>query len=103
VPQNSAALQVAALSALGRIPADRVAEVAIGGWKRFSPALRSQVLDLLMSRKPWRQKLLACIEKREIPAAQIDAARRQRLLADKDASLRGLAAKRRRFPHANDH
>jgi putative membrane-bound dehydrogenase-like protein len=93
VPQNSAALQTAVLGALGRIPADRVAEVVVAGWKSYSPVLRSQVLDLLMSRESWQRNLLASIEKKEIPAAQIDAARRQRLLAHKDARLRGLATK----------
>ena len=93
VPQNPVALQSAACDGLGRIPDDRVASVLIAGWRGYTPTLKSQVLDLLLSRDAWQRPLLRGIEKSEVPAAQIDAKHRQRLLAHKDERVRTQAAK----------
>jgi putative membrane-bound dehydrogenase-like protein len=92
-PQNTAALQAAALAALGRIPEDRVVAVATAGWSGHTPSLKAQILDLLLSRAAWQRQLLQRVEKNEVPAGQIDSARRQRLLASKDEQVRTLAAK----------
>jgi putative membrane-bound dehydrogenase-like protein len=92
VPQNPVALQSAALAALARVPGAGAGEL-LAGWKGYTPALRSQVLDLVMSRGAWQRDLLAAVEKGTVPAAQIDAARRQRLLTHKDAEVRRRAAK----------
>jgi putative heme-binding domain-containing protein len=93
VPQNSGAIQSAALTALGRIPDDRVADLVIAAWRNHSPALKAQVLDLLLSRSVWQRKLVAALEKGEIPPAQIDAARRRRLLENRDRAIKAAAAK----------
>jgi putative membrane-bound dehydrogenase-like protein len=92
-PQHSAALQAATVTALARVPRERVADILTAGWKGHTPALQSQILDVLLSRDLWQRKLLASIEKKEVPAAHIDLARRQRLLAHKDKSIRERAAK----------
>jgi putative membrane-bound dehydrogenase-like protein len=91
-PRHAPALQSAAAAALGRIPDERVAATLSAGWKGYTPALRPQVLDLLLSRAAWQRHLLGAIEKRVIPAAHLDAGRRQRLLAHKDAQVRARAA-----------
>jgi putative membrane-bound dehydrogenase-like protein len=91
-PQQPPALQTAALTALGRIPDDSIPKVVMPGWRGYSPALKPQVLDLLLSRDIWRQQLLSGIEKGQIPASHIDAGRRQRMLAHKDATFRKRAA-----------
>jgi len=93
VPQNSAALQSAAVAALGRIADDRVPEALAADWNVHSPALKGQILDVLLSRGSWQPRLLDLIEKKSIPAAQVDAARRQRLLAHRQESIRRRAAK----------
>jgi putative membrane-bound dehydrogenase-like protein len=93
VPRNSAALQSAALAALGRVPDGRVADELLGGWKAYTPALRGQVLDLLLSRDAWQRRLLKALEKKEVLPGLIDASRRQRLLAHKDAKVRARAEK----------
>jgi putative heme-binding domain-containing protein len=92
-PQNSVALQSAALAALGHLPGDQTATALLAGWKGYTPALKSQVLDLLLSRDPWQRRLLAAVEKNEVPPGHIDAARRQRLLTHRDAEVRRRAAK----------
>jgi putative membrane-bound dehydrogenase-like protein len=92
-PQNSAAIQSAALAGLGRINSDRVAEMVISAWSTRSPALKSQALDLLLSRKEWQRRLIDGLKLGQIPPAQIDAARRVRLLENRDPALRAAAAK----------
>ena len=93
VPQNSTSLQSAAVNALARIAKKEAARVLIAGWKTYTPALKSQVLDILLERQPWQLQLLAAIEAKTVSAAHIDAGRRQRLLSTKSKEIRTLAAK----------
>jgi putative heme-binding domain-containing protein len=93
VPQNGVLLQSAVIAALGRISQDRVAATLITGWKGYTPTLRLQVLDVLMSRDAWQRQLLRSIEKKELPASDVDAKHRQRLLAQRDERLRAEAAR----------
>jgi putative membrane-bound dehydrogenase-like protein len=92
-PQNSATVQSAALTGLGRISSDRVADVLVSGWSSQSPILKSQALDLLLSRKEWQRKLVTALEHGQIPSAQIDASRRLRLVENRDPGIRTAAAK----------
>jgi putative heme-binding domain-containing protein len=55
--------------------------------------LRGQVLEALLSRPAWQKLLLGAIDKKVVPANDIDVARRERLLNHRDASLRQQAAK----------
>jgi putative membrane-bound dehydrogenase-like protein len=93
VPQNSSSLQAAAIADLGRIADDRVPAILTAGWNAHTPALKGQILDLLLSRDAWQRRLLDLIEKTTIPAGQLDAARRQRLLTHRDENVRTRAAK----------
>ncbi|HND55642.1 MAG TPA: hypothetical protein PLV92_24675, partial [Pirellulaceae bacterium] len=90
-PRNSTELQAAAVAALGRIADPAVADVVVRNWSSHTPAMQSRVVDLLLSRDAWQRKLLDSLESRAIPASQIDAPRRQRLLAHKDAAVRARA------------
>jgi putative heme-binding domain-containing protein len=63
------------------------------GWKAYSPSLRSQVLDALFARDQGTKSILDAMEKKEISVIEIDAARRQRLLQQKNAALRQRAEK----------
>ncbi len=93
VAQNSAALQMAAVKMLGRLDDDRIPGAVLAGWTGHTPALKGQILDLLLSRPPWQRRLLEALAKNQVPPAQIDVARRQRLLNHKDTAVRALAAK----------
>jgi putative membrane-bound dehydrogenase-like protein len=92
-PRNAAVLQSAAAAALGRISDERVPELLTEGWNGHSPTLRGQILDVLLSRPDWQRRLLDFIGKKTIRAAEVDAARRQRLLAHRDEKIRTRAAK----------
>jgi putative membrane-bound dehydrogenase-like protein len=93
VPQSPVGLQAAAASTLGRIADERVPALLTAGWKAHTPALKSQALDLFLSRDAWQRQLLDFIYNKTIPAADVDATRRQRLLAHRDATFRDRAAK----------
>ncbi|HEV3138556.1 MAG TPA: hypothetical protein VGZ26_11645, partial [Pirellulales bacterium] len=92
-PQSSGALQTASVEALGRLESDEVAKVLLAGWKGHGPAVRSEILDALLSRPAWAEMLLGAIREGQVPAADIDAARRQRLVRFKDENIKTLAAK----------
>ena len=87
--EKSPEMQTAAVTALAQMPGNEPADALTDHWETYSPALKTQVLSALMGREAWQQKLLAIV-----PAAEIDATRRQQLLAAPHASVRELAAKR---------
>ena len=47
----------------------------LAGWVGYSPSLQAHILDLLLSRTDGPSQLVGAIERKEIPAAQIDATR----------------------------
>jgi putative heme-binding domain-containing protein len=55
--------------------------------------LRSTILDTLLSRTTWTQELLKAIEQQRLPAAHLDAARRQQLLGHRLPDIRETAEK----------
>lgn len=93
VPQSSGDLQAAAVETLARLESDDVPPALLAGWKSHGPQLRSQVLDVLLSRPSGVRSLLEAIEAGQVPAADIDATRRQRLQQSDDDALKSLANK----------
>jgi len=91
-PRTSPRIQEAALAALGRSTDAKVPEVVLAGWKGYTPTLRVEVLDVIMSRDTWAKELLASLEHTGIPPAQIDPAHRRRLLDHRDPGIRDRAA-----------
>ncbi len=85
------AIQQAAVTALGFLRDPKVADELLQGWKGRTPQIRAAILDTLMSRSEWRSALLSAIESRRISPAEIDPARRQRLLGGRDRALRARA------------
>ncbi|MSR58715.1 MAG: c-type cytochrome [Planctomycetaceae bacterium] len=92
-PQQSAAMQQAAATALGRIADRRAVELVLANWKGHSPALKSRLLDLLFTRRDGLAPLLEKVAEGEIPVNDFDATRRQRLLEHREASIRLQAIK----------
>ncbi len=93
VPQVPEEVQAAALAALGRMRDERVPGLLLRGWKGYGPTLRGQALELLSRRDEWQRALLDVLEKQQVPPAEIDAVRRQRLLDHKDQAIRERAIK----------
>ncbi len=92
-PKHPAELQILAINALGRSRDARAAEKLLEGWQAYSPAVRSQVLDTLLSRNAWATALLEQIEHGAVAASEIDATRRQRLTASGTQAIRDRAEK----------
>jgi putative membrane-bound dehydrogenase-like protein len=93
VPRVSAELQLAAVSALAHHVSARVPEMLLRGWKSYSPAVRSQVADVLLGRAEYVPKLLTALERKQVLPFEIDAPRRQRLVEHKNADVKKRAAK----------
>ncbi len=92
-PQTAEDVQAAAVAALGRFRDPAVPEQLLRGWKGYSPARRTQILDILLRRDEWLKAVLDAIERKQILPVDIDAPRRQRLLEYKTPAIRARAAK----------
>lgn len=92
-PQNSQAVQAAALSNLAQLPGKRTAELLVGAWKSASPATRVKILSILSSRQEWIQALLSAIASEKISAAAIGTPLQQKLLNHSQADIRDRAKK----------
>jgi putative heme-binding domain-containing protein len=94
-PQTPADVQLAAVQSLGRLAKPGTPELMLAQWESAEPSLRRAALDLLIgSPSPeWTAALLTAIEQGQVAAADIDAARRDRLVNSQHANLRERAAK----------
>jgi putative membrane-bound dehydrogenase-like protein len=86
-----AAGQAAAVSALGKLADASVPAALVAAWPGASPTLRARILDGLLARRAWQKELISAIDRGTISAGQIDAARRQRLLASLEPAVRTRA------------
>jgi putative membrane-bound dehydrogenase-like protein len=93
VPQSSGELQAAVVASLTRLGHETVPGVLLAGWKSHSPEVRSRVLDALMARDAWIAALLDAAAAKAVAPADIDAARRQRLLTHRTPAIRDRAKK----------
>jgi putative membrane-bound dehydrogenase-like protein len=84
-------LQAAAVAAVARSRRDDGPTVLLARWPTYAPALRGAVLDALTARSKWAAALLDAVAQGRVRPADVDAARRQALLAAKDAGLRDRA------------
>lgn len=80
-----------AITALGLVNDDRVAELLIEGWPGFSPQLRMSAVETLFSRKPWLVTLLDSIKEGEINPGDISPERVQLLKKNQDSKIKQLA------------
>jgi putative membrane-bound dehydrogenase-like protein len=90
-PQVPVGLQQAAVSALSRSAEKRTADLILRDWKTYSPQVRGAILDAMLSRTTWTSSLLSSLEDGCVPAAEIDTARRQRLLRRRDPAQKARA------------
>ncbi len=93
VPQMPATVQSAAIGTLSRINHANSAAALLSGWKMMTPSFRTQVLDALLGRAVWTDLLLDQMEAKTVSAAEIDAVRRQRLIAHTNPTIKVRAAK----------
>ncbi len=92
-PNAPLPLQTAALERLGSLANDEIGGTVLANWRGYSPDVRNQALDLLLSRPAWRGQLLEAIDKKQVAAGDIDTKRRQVLLELRDQKQKALAVK----------
>ncbi|HEY1173642.1 MAG TPA: PVC-type heme-binding CxxCH protein [Verrucomicrobiae bacterium] len=80
VPQESQAIQKAALLAMRRINGSAGAETLVTSWSSLSPALRGLAFEAFVGRRDWLGTFLDGVQAGKIPMAQITPAQRQQLL-----------------------
>lgn len=100
-PRSRPDLQIAAIEALAASSDDRASQILLDAWKGLGPHCRASVLDALLSRPAWAERLLAAVETGAIAGGELDAGRRERLLSLSNEALRARAAKALRLSEAS--
>ncbi|MDX1948182.1 MAG: c-type cytochrome [Pirellulaceae bacterium] len=86
-------LQAAALATLAVFDESEVAPVVLAQFSTFSPRLKAQATDVLLSRTPWTLALLAAIEAGTLAPGELDPVRLKLLADHRDEAIRAQAAK----------
>lgn len=92
-PRTPPELQSAAVAALGRRGDVETAKKLLAAWKGFSPARRTQVLELLLRREETTRHLMQALRDKSVEVGDLDAQSRQRLLTHTNVKLRQEAQK----------
>lgn len=91
--QESEPVQTAVLGALGYFNADRIADVALGNYARFTAGSQSRAIALLCSRRPWAVRLLEMIDGKVIATTAVSLDQVRQLRELNDDRLTALIAK----------
>ena len=75
-----ASIQVAVVAHLGTLSTREVPDVLLAAWPSYTPAIRSEVFNVLTTRSEWVTKLLDAIEDQTVSRADIDAGTKQRMV-----------------------
>jgi putative membrane-bound dehydrogenase-like protein len=84
-------LRKAALSALRQLRGQEVASELLARWSSESPAARTDMIGVLLSRDNWIAPALAAVRSGDIQASEIPLADRQRLLKNANIKIRDQA------------
>jgi putative membrane-bound dehydrogenase-like protein len=93
VPQEPQEVQLAAIRALGQHTNLKVADLLLKSWGGYSPSVRREVLEALLSRPERVQTLLDAIAKKKVLAGQLEPARLEQLRKHPNPKLRQQALK----------
>ncbi|MEO5804248.1 MAG: c-type cytochrome, partial [Verrucomicrobiota bacterium] len=92
-PQNSPALQHAALQSIVIGGREGAVEILMANWKTCALSLRQEILNSLLGRSEWSESLLTGIETGTIATGDISIAQRQKLLSHSKAEIHKRAEK----------
>jgi putative heme-binding domain-containing protein len=90
---SSPELQMAALNGLRNSSDPRAADTMLANWGLKSASLRTAIIDELLRRDPWTERLLTSVEANTVNPPELGPTQRQRLLHHSNASLANRAAK----------
>jgi putative membrane-bound dehydrogenase-like protein len=86
-------VRLAVIRSLSAHPQPEVAGLLLKGWRGYTPAVRSEVLEALLRRPERVNAVLAAIEDGTLKPSDVDAPRARRLMASKDPGVAARAAK----------
>ena len=92
-PRQPPELRSAALATLARSNSREIAKTLLINYRSFTPSMRTQTCEILLSRDAWREDLLAALESNQLSPTDLDATTRQRLLDHKSKGVAERAAK----------
>ena len=91
IPQTPPALQQAAVKSLSAHQPARVAEALLANWRGFGPALRRDVVDVLVQSEVGAKQLLAAVSNGSVKGAEIERDKKQLLLNHPREAVRDQA------------
>jgi putative heme-binding domain-containing protein len=91
VPLEPPEIQTAAVRVIADFDRPEVPSILLAPWKVYSPALRAEVVGLLLGRRTWIASVLDAVGAGLVPAGEIPPNRRSLLLQDRDAAIRDRA------------
>jgi putative membrane-bound dehydrogenase-like protein len=94
-PQVPQSLQRVAVAALAQQDSDEVAATLLAGWRAYSPQVRRDVVDAVMSKPARIQLLLAAVESNSLKRSDLERDKKQILMNHSNAQVR--ARSRRLF------
>jgi len=86
-------LQKAAVNALARQQSSRVPELLLAGWQSYSPQIRRDVVDALISTTQRTQSLLTSVENGTVRRGDVGRDHKQILLSHRDGKIRSRSDK----------
>ncbi len=87
-PQLPQPLQRAAVAALAQQSSDDIAATLLSGWRTFSPQVRRDVVDALMSKPARIEALLAAIDAGSVQRGDLERDKKQLLMNHSNAKVR---------------
>jgi putative membrane-bound dehydrogenase-like protein len=90
-PRHPQAIQLAAARALAGYSEREVGQILLRSWRGLTPAVRTETLQILLSRSQWIGSLLDAIESGTVAAVLVPETRRAILKNSPDASIRNRA------------
>jgi putative heme-binding domain-containing protein len=90
-PKQPASLQLAAIRVLSSFNDADVPGILLASWRMYSPAVRGEVVQALLSRPQRVGAVLDAIEKRQLTPADVPWARKAQLLRHQDPKVRDRA------------
>ena len=64
-------VRIEAARGLAQFDSPKIAEQIVGDWPSLTPVVKNELINTLASRKPWAKRLLAAIQTKTIPQADI--------------------------------
>lgn len=92
-PQTPQALQRAAVAALGQQESDEIATLLLAGWSGYSPQVRRDVVDAVMSKPARIQALLAAVQANSVRRSDLERDKKQLLMNHGNAQVRERSRK----------